>query len=76
MVAQRCELVDRGDRRLAVKPLEVPTPDGHLFHLSGAPNHYGIRAFYELHVETWRDNPDGTVFDWNARVTCDDQPLP
>ena len=55
---------------------EVPTLDGHLFHLSSAPNRYGIPAFYELHVWAWRDNPEGTFSDWNTHVTCDQQPLP
>ncbi|MGB5132105.1 MAG: hypothetical protein WBO00_05790 [Steroidobacteraceae bacterium] len=55
---------------------EVPTLDGHLFHLSSAPNRYGIPAFYELHVWAWRDNPEGTFSDWNTHVTCDAQPLP
>lgn len=55
---------------------EVPVLDGHLFHLSGAPNRYGIPAFYELHVWAWRNNPEGTFADWNTRVTCEGQPLP
>lgn len=55
---------------------EVPTLDGHLLHYSGAPNRYGIPAFYELHVWAWRDNPDGTFADWNRHVSCDAQAAP
>ena len=38
---------------------EVPVLDGHLLHYVGAPNRYGIPAFYEIHVWAWRNNPDG-----------------
>lgn len=55
---------------------EVPTLDGHLLHYSGAPNRYGIPAFYELHVWAWKDNPDGTFADWNRHVSCDAQAAP
>ena len=55
---------------------EVPVLDGHLLHYVGAPNRYGIPAFYEIHVWAWRNNPDGTFADWNPRVTCAGQPLP
>jgi hypothetical protein len=36
----------------------------------GAPNRYGIDAFYELHVWAWRDNPNGSFVDWNPNVHC------
>lgn len=52
---------------------EVPTLEGHLLHYAGAPNRYGIPAFYQIHVWAWRDNPDGTFSDWNRRVSCDAQ---
>lgn len=55
---------------------EVPTLDGHLLNYVGAPNRYGIPAFYEIHVWAWRDNPDGAFADWNRRVSCEGQPLP
>lgn len=55
---------------------EVPVLDGHLLHYVGAPNRYGIPAFYEIHVWAWRNNPDGSFADWNPRVTCAGQPLP
>jgi len=55
---------------------EVPVLDGHLLNYVGAPNRYGIPAFYEIHVWAWRNNPDGTFADWNPRVSCAGQPLP
>ncbi|RYG95973.1 MAG: hypothetical protein EON57_15805, partial [Alphaproteobacteria bacterium] len=45
--------------------------DGHLFSLTGAPNRYGLPAFYELHVWAWRENPTGTFADMNPNVSCD-----
>ena len=41
----------------------------------GAPNRYGLPAFYELHVWAWENNPKGSFADWNTHVTCDDQPI-
>jgi hypothetical protein len=55
---------------------EVPVLDGHLLNYVGAPNRYGIPAFYEMHVWAWQNNPDGSFADWNRRVTCTGQPLP
>jgi hypothetical protein len=55
---------------------EVPVLDGHLLHYVGAPNRYGIPAFYEIHVWAWRNNPDGAFADWNPRVSCAGMPLP
>jgi hypothetical protein len=51
-----------------------PALEGHLLQLNGAPNRYGLPAFYELHVWAWQQNPNGTFADWNALVTCDLQP--
>jgi hypothetical protein len=45
--------------------------DGHLFNYYGAPNRYGLPAFYELHVWAWRENKDGTFADMNKDVSCD-----
>ena len=50
-----------------------PTPpvlDGQLFTFTGAPNRYGIPAFYSLHVWAWQKNPDGVFQDFNPRVSC------
>lgn len=47
-----------------------PVLGGQLFHYQGAPNRYGIPAFYELHVWAWQPNPDGTFADWNRKVSC------
>ncbi len=44
---------------------------GHLLAFNGAPNRYGLPAFYELHVWAWRDNPTGTFADMNPTVSCD-----
>ena len=51
-----------------------PALEGHLLNLNGAPNRYGLPAFYELHVWAWQQNPNGTFADWNALVTCELQP--
>jgi hypothetical protein len=58
---------------VAVEYLTTKGPanlDGHLFSFSGAPNRYGLPAFYELHVWAWRDNPTGTFADMNPNVSC------
>ena len=47
-----------------------PTLMGQLFNYSGAPNRYGIPAFYELHVWAWKANPAGVFADWNPSVSC------
>lgn len=52
-----------------------PTPPvlmGQLFNYSGAPNRFGIPAFYELHVWAGRNNPAGVFADWNTRVSCEE----
>ena len=51
-----------------------PALDGHLLNLVGAPNRYGLPAFYEMHVWAWEHNPVGSFADWNTRVTCEQQP--
>lgn len=52
---------------------QPPVLEGQSFHFVGAPNRYGIPAFYELHVWAWRDNPGGAFADFNTRVTCSAQ---
>lgn len=52
----------------------TPSLDGHLLHYVGAPNRYGLPAFYEIHVWAWEGNPKGSFADWNTRVSCDKQP--
>ena len=49
-----------------------PVLMGQLFNLVGAPNRFGLPAFYELHVWAWKSNPSGTFADWNPRVSCED----
>ena len=45
--------------------------EGHLFSFTGAPNRYGLPAFYELHVWAWKANPTGAFADMNPDVSCD-----
>lgn len=45
--------------------------NGHLFHLVGSPNRYGMEPFYQLHVWAWRENRSGTFADFNPDVSCD-----
>jgi hypothetical protein len=49
-----------------------PVLMGQLFNYVGAPNRYGLPAFYELHVWAWKSNPDGMFADWNPRVSCEE----
>ncbi len=49
-----------------------PVLMGQLFNYVGAPNRYGLPAFYELHVWAWKSNPAGMFADWNPRVSCEE----
>jgi hypothetical protein len=49
-----------------------PVLMGQLFNYVGAPNRYGIPAFYELHVWAWKNNQNGVFADWNPAVSCAD----
>ncbi len=51
----------------------VPALDGNLLNYVGAPNRYGLPAFYEMHVWAWEHNPKGSYADWNTLVTCEHQ---
>ena len=53
----------------------VPALEGNLLNYIGAPNRYGLPAFYEIHVWAWENNPKGSYADWNTQVTCAHQPL-
>ena len=52
----------------------TPAVDGHLTHYVGAPNRYGLPAFYEMHVWAWETNPSGSFADFNTHVSCEQQP--
>ena len=43
---------------------------GQLFHYFEAPNRFGLKAFYTLHVWAWKDNPNGAFVNWNPNVSC------
>ena len=51
-----------------------PALEGNLLNLVGAPNRFGLDAFYEMHVWAWEQNPTGSYADWNSRVSCQEQP--
>jgi len=52
----------------------TPALEGDLLNYIGAPNRFGLPAFYELHVWAWEHNPKGSFADWNTAVSCDKQP--
>jgi len=43
---------------------------GQAFHLFDAPNQFGLKAFYTLHVWAWKDNPNGAFVNWHPHVSC------
>lgn len=45
-----------------------PVLMGQLFNFVGSPNHYGLPAFYALHVWAWKQNPRGFFADFNPTV--------
>jgi hypothetical protein len=51
---------------------QPPVLLGQEFHLVRSPNRYGVPAFYQLHVWSWRENPMGPFNSWNPRVSCPD----
>jgi hypothetical protein len=54
-------------------PDSRPDVDGHLMNFVDAPNRYGLKPFYELHVWAFEHNPKGNFADWNTQVSCDRQ---
>lgn len=48
----------------------APKLFGTTFNLTGAPNRYGLPAFYSLHAWAWEHNPAGTFAMFNPRVVC------
>ena len=47
-----------------------PVLFGRELQLVPEPNRYGVPAFYQIHVWTWKSNPAGLFNDWNERVSC------
>jgi hypothetical protein len=45
--------------------------EGQAFGFVGVPNHYDLRAFYELPVWAWKPNPRGAFVEMNPNVSCD-----
>jgi hypothetical protein len=43
---------------------------GQLFHYFEAPNRFGLKPFYTLHVWAWKDNPNGAFVNWHPDVSC------
>ena len=43
---------------------------GQLFHYFEAPNRFGLKPFYTLHVWAWKDNPNGAFVNWHPEVSC------
>jgi len=43
---------------------------GQLFHYFDAPNRFGLKPFYTLHVWAWKDNPNGAFVNWHPDVAC------
>jgi hypothetical protein len=52
-------------------PGAPPELMGQLFHLFDAPNRFGLKAFYSLHVWAWKDNPNGAFVNWHPNVSCE-----
>jgi hypothetical protein len=43
---------------------------GQLFHYFEAPNRFGLKPFYTLHVWAWKDNANGAFVNWHPNVAC------
>ncbi len=64
-------LVDAEQWNLDPKHKGPPELMGQLFHLFDAPNRFGLKAFYTLHVWAWKDNPNGAFVNWHPNVSCE-----
>jgi hypothetical protein len=64
-------LVDAAEWDSNPKHSGPPELMGQLFHFFDAPNRFGLKPFYTLHVWAWKDNPNGTFTNWNPNVSCD-----
>jgi hypothetical protein len=38
-------------------------------NLFDCPNHFGLPAFYTLHVRAWKDNPNGAFVNWHPNAS-------
>jgi hypothetical protein len=54
----------------AKHPGTTPQLMGQIFHYFGAPNRFGLPAFYTLHVWAWKENPKGAFVNWHPNVSC------
>ena len=63
-------LVDAGQWDSDPKHTGPPELMGQLFHYFEAPNRFGLKAFYTLHVWAWKDNPNGAFVNWHPDVSC------
>lgn len=64
-------------RLVAVEYITTKGPaslKGQLFNFTGAPNRYGLPAFYEMHVWAWEKNTKGSFADMNPAVSCEFAP--
>ena len=63
-------LVDAAQWDSDPKHTGPPELMGQLFHYFEAPNRFGLKPFYTLHVWAWKDNPNGAFVNWNPNVSC------
>ena len=54
----------------AKHPGITPQLMGQIFHYFEAPNRFGLKAFYTLHVWAWKENPKGAFVNWHPNVSC------
>jgi hypothetical protein len=54
----------------AKHPGTTPQLMGQIFHYFEAPNRFGLKPFYTLHVWAWKDNPNGAFVNWHPDVSC------